>query len=120
MSIFTLIYFFSKKDKERERVLEKERKEAHKRERTELREEARKMNGGHYDPETVEDEHSTETVGPSSEPNSPVPILSEHEPQPYAHAMTHDISHHEPVGSLLVPQIWDVFLNNVSLADKAV
>uniref|UniRef100_A0A224XKV8 Putative conserved plasma membrane protein n=1 Tax=Panstrongylus lignarius TaxID=156445 RepID=A0A224XKV8_9HEMI len=87
-------------DKERERVLEKERKEAHKRERTELREEARKMNGGRYDPETVEDEHSTETVGPSSEPNSPVPILSEHEPQPYAHAMTHDISHNEPTYSV--------------------
>lgn len=78
-------------DKERERVLEKERKEAHKRERTELREEARK-----YDPETVEDEHSTET-GPLT---SAAPVLHEQQPQLYAHAMTHDISHNEPVSTM--------------------
>lgn len=78
-------------DKERERVLEKERKEAHKRERTELREEARK-----YDPETVEDEHSTET-GPLT---SAAPVLHEQQPQLYAHAMTHDISHNEPTYSV--------------------
>ncbi|BES93060.1 beta-amyloid precursor protein C-terminus [Nesidiocoris tenuis] len=83
-------------DKERERVLEKERKEAHKRERTELREETRKL--GHAD---SSEERSTETVIPSSEPNnSPLPILSEHQPQPYAHAMTHDVSHNEATYSV--------------------
>ncbi|KAL1138515.1 hypothetical protein AAG570_008578 [Ranatra chinensis] len=80
-------------DKERERVLEKERKEAHKRERAELREEARR-----------DDERSTEGAPAVSAP-APASIapsaIHDHDPQPFvAHAMTHDISHGEPTYSV--------------------
>ncbi|XP_075233982.1 amyloid-beta-like protein [Lycorma delicatula] len=75
-------------DKERERVLEKQRKEQHKREREELKQRM-------YDPETMEDEHTTMTPAPGPGLHAPA------DPQPrIAHALAHDISHGEPTYSV--------------------
>ncbi|KAG8320737.1 Amyloid-like protein 2 [Homalodisca vitripennis] len=73
-------------DKERERVLEKQRKELHKRERNELREEKARIV---EQPEPVEEEHTSTTSAPQAAPV----ILT----QPrVSNVLAHDISHREP------------------------
>lgn len=88
-------------DKERERVLEKQRKEQHKRERNELREEKARV-ASVYDPETMEDEHTTITSPPvelSAVHVGPADSAVITQPR-IAHALAHDISHGEPTFSV--------------------
>lgn len=92
-------------DKERERVLEKQRKEQHKREREELKQ--RVYDGAGGDSASADAAATTPTVAPPSPPAAPAapaqPQPQQHvvDPQPrVAHALAHDISHGEPTYSV--------------------
>lgn len=88
------VYIIIFADKERERVLEKQRKELHKRERNELREEKARLT---FDPETMEDEHQSTTPAPAPPAQAAPVILT----QPrVSNVLAHDISHREPVSLL--------------------
>ncbi|XP_039293208.1 amyloid-beta-like protein [Nilaparvata lugens] len=90
-------------DKERERVLEKQRKEQHKREREELKQ--RVYDGSAADAAAGDEGATTPTVAPPSPalPPQPPQVPQQHvvDPQPrVAHALAHDISHGEPTYSV--------------------
>lgn len=93
-SVRQTVYIIIFADKERERVLEKQRKELHKRERNELREEKARLT---FDPETMEDEHQSTTPAPAPPAQAAPVILT----QPrVSNVLAHDISHREPVSLL--------------------
>ena len=95
-------------------MLEKQRKEQHKRERNELREEKARV-ASVYDPETMEDEHTTITSPPvelSAVHVGPADSAVIAQPR-IAHALAHDISHGEPVSWCFVMYKNSVDLRNV-------
>ncbi|XP_054263025.1 amyloid-beta-like protein isoform X2 [Macrosteles quadrilineatus] len=84
-------------DKERERVLEKQRKELHKRERVELREEKARALESEAEGETEGEGSTTATAAPQPPAVAAPAVLT----QPrVSNVMAHDISHREPTYSV--------------------
>lgn len=82
-------------------MLEKQRKEARKKERQELREEKQRIESSlgqkidKFDPETMEDEHVTSSTAATAA--AAAASLSRHDTPRVAHAQSHDIGHGEAV-----------------------
>lgn len=90
-------------DKERERILEKQRKEAMKYDKVEIKGDETRADEiqAEFDAETVVDDRRTtiqsSTTTPSTITFQPV-MIEHHDTQPrVAHALNHDLAHGEPV-----------------------
>jgi hypothetical protein len=94
-------------EKDRQRLMERQRKEQRRAERLQLKAEQRRVEatvgqklGSHFDPETMEDEHAVPSSAAAPSAEVPLMLHSQHEPAPRpAHAQAHDVSHGEPVSS---------------------
>jgi hypothetical protein len=99
-------------EKDRQRLMERQRKEQRRQERLQLKAEQRRVEatvgqklGSRFDAETMEDEHAVpSTAVPSAE--VPAVLHSQHDPAPRpAHAQTHDVSHGEPVSVTIIEHV---------------
>ncbi|XKL64835.1 hypothetical protein PGB90_004921 [Kerria lacca] len=93
----------AQEDKERERILEKQRKESLKYDKIEIKGDEARTNEiqAEFDAETIIDDHHTasqsSTLPPLLNTVQP-PMIEHHDAQPpVAHALTHDLTHGEPI-----------------------
>lgn len=87
--------------------MEKQRKEARKKERMELREEKHRVEStigqkiDKFDPETMEDEKIEKESNSATTTKTPTILTAVHETPRVAHAQSHDLSHSEPVSNFV-------------------